>query len=221
MLIKRWIPSPFKGTRPAGCPLDMVIIHHIGSKDGKLYSVSGTIAWFTEEKLHLNPKTKKIENRVSAHYIIPRQTYETQTDMIALVKNEEVAYHAGESSWTINGVTRSSINNYSVGIELEGDGNLVEYTDFQYTRLAELLRELMEKYGIPEANIVGHEDIAPGRKIDPGRLFDWKRVRTDIAPKVQVVVPAPGHVPDKDFHMASGEDTNTGFFSRISRLFHR
>jgi N-acetyl-anhydromuramyl-L-alanine amidase AmpD len=195
----------------------MVVIHHIGSKDGKLYSVPGAIAWFTDEKLHLNPQTGQVENRVSAHYIIPRQTYDKQTDMIALVKHEEVAYHAGVSSWAINGVTRSNINNYSIGIELEGDGNVVEYTEFQYTRLSELLRS----YGIPEANIVGHEDVAPGRKTDPGRLFDWKRLRTDIAPKVQVVVPAPSPVPDGDFYMGSGENKHTGFFSWVTNLFNR
>jgi len=221
MLIKRWMPSPFKCARPAGCPLDMVVIHHIGSKDGKLYGVAGAIAWFTDESLHLNKKTGKIENKVSAHYIIPRQTYETQTDMIALVKEEEVAYHAGESSWTVDGVTRSDINNYSVGIELEGDGNVAEYTGFQYERLAELVRELMEGHHIPEANIVGHEDIAPGRKVDPGRLFDWKRLRTDIAPKIQIVVPAPATVPDSDFYMGSGESRRRGFFSGLLRLFHR
>jgi len=221
MLIKRWVPSPFKCARPADCPLDMVVIHHIGSKDGKLYGVPGAIAWFTDEKLHLNPKTGKIENKVSAHYIIPRAVFETQTDMIALVKEEEVAYHAGESSWVVNGTARTDINRYSVGIELEGDGNVTEYTDFQYDRLVELLRELMESRHIPEANIVGHEDVAPGRKVDPGRLFDWKKVRAGIAPKNQIVVPTPVSLPDSEFYMGSGETKRREVFSGLFKLFHR
>jgi N-acetyl-anhydromuramyl-L-alanine amidase AmpD len=221
MLIKRWIPSPFFYARPTNCPLDMIVIHHIGSKDGSLYSVDGAVAWFTNEKIHVNPKTGKIENKVSAHYIIPRDTYDVQTDMIALVKEEDVALHAGESSWKVDGVVRTRINNYSVGIELEGDGNLVEYTDFQYERLAELVRELCEKHGIKENNIVGHEDVAPDRKVDPGRMFDWKRLRTDIAPKVQVVVTKPARLPTGDFYMGSGETAPRGFFSKIARLFGR
>ena len=220
MLIKRWIPSPFKCARPTGCPLDMIVIHHIGSKDGKLYSVPGAIAWFTNVSLHRNPKTGAIENKVSAHYIIPRQIYETQTDMIGLVKHEEVAYHAGESNWTVNGVTRSDINNYSTGIELEGDGNLCEYTDFQYERLEELVRELMQNHQIPESNIVGHEDVAPGRKIDPGKLFDWKRFRAGLGPKTQVDVPSAIPVPDEQFYMGSGENQHPNLFSRILKLFH-
>ena len=221
MLIKRWIPSPFFKARPNKYPLDMVVIHHIGSKGGNLYGVPGAVSWFTNEKLHVNPKTGKIENKVSAHYIIPRETYEQQTDLIALVKHDDVAYHAGVSSWTVGGVVRQDINNYSIGIELEGDGNLVEYTDFQYDRLGELIRELMQNYSIPENNIVGHEDVAPDRKVDPGRLFDWKRLRTGIAPKTQVVVSNPPRVPSKDFYMGSGETASRGFFSMISRLFRR
>jgi AmpD protein len=221
MLIKRWIPSPFIHERPAGCPLDMIVIHHIGSKNGKLYTISGTIAWFTNESLHVNKTTGVVENRVSAHYIIPRSIYEKQTDMIALVKHEEVAYHAGDSSWTVNGVTRSNINNYSIGIELEGDGNAIEYTDFQYDRLTKLVKELMQKYNITDANIVGHEDIAPGRKTDPGIFFDWKRLRVSIAPKIQIVVPDTDSVPERKFHRTSGMNTQPDFLSKLRKLFNR
>lgn len=221
MLVKRWVPSPFFSSRSAGCPLDMIVIHHIGSKDGKLYSVSGAVAWFTNENLHRNPRTGAIENKVSAHYIIPRDTYDGTADMIALVRHDNVAFHAGESSWKVGGQQRTNINNYSIGIELEGDGNLVEYTDFQYDRLAELVRELVQNYDISENNIVGHEDVAPDRKVDPGRLFDWKRLRSDISPQVQVVVPTPDPVPDIDFYMGSGDVSKRGFFSFFSRLFNK
>lgn len=221
MLIKRWIPSPFFKTRPANCPLDMIVIHHIGSKNGKLYSVDGAIEWFTNEKLHVNPKTGKVENKVSAHYIIPRGVYKKQTDMIILVKEENVAFHAGESSWKVNGISRTNINNYSIGIELEGDGNLVEYTDFQYEKLSKLLADIVKKYSINENNIVGHEDIAPDRKVDPGKLFDWKRIRESITPKVQVAVASPSILPPEHFFMGSGEEVPRSIFSKVSSLFRR
>ena len=218
-LIKRWKPSPFKHPRPEKYPLDMIVIHHIGSKNGKLYSVKGAVSWFVKEELHRNKKTGKIENKVSAHYIIPRETY-GQAQVVALVSHEDVAYHAGVSSWTVGGITRKNINNYSIGIELEGDGNLVPYTDAQYERLAEIVRSLMDVYGIPEENIVGHEDIAPKRKVDPGRLFDWKRFRTDIAPP-EIAIPEPASVtvaPDRDFHMESGETRRPGFLGLIQSI---
>jgi len=215
MLIKSWIPSPFFSSRPSSCPLDMIVIHHIGSKNGKLYGASGAIAWFTDKELHRNPKTGALENKVSAHYILPRAPY-NQAELIVLVKNEDVAYHAGESTWKVGGKTRTNINKYSIGIELEGDGNLIEYTDFQYDRLAELVRELMENYRIIENNIVGHEDIAPDRKVDPGRLFDWKRLRSGITPRIQIVVPESTPVPDKDFYMTSGVAAPRGIFSKLS-----
>jgi len=221
MLVKRWIPSPFFNTRPEAFPIDMIVIHHIGSKNGKLYGVNGAVEWFTNESLHKNPKTGAIENKVSAHYIIPRSVYDTTADMIALVDHKNVAYHAGESSWVVRGQKRTNINNYSIGIELEGDGNFTEYTDFQYDRLATLVKDLMQTYPIAENNIVGHEDIAPDRKVDPGRLFDWKRFRTSISTKVQVAVPEPMRVPDEDFYMGSGDVGSKGFFSFISRFFRR
>jgi len=170
----------------------MIVIHHIGSSNGKLYSTEGTITWFTNEDVHKNPKTGEIENKVSAHYIVPRKPYK-ESDVIHLVNHADIAYHAGYSQWLVEGKTRKYINNYSIGIELEGDGNLVEYTDYQYEVLIELVKNFVESYKIPEANIVGHEDIAPGRKVDPGKLFDWKRLRSGINPPI-IIIPAPSVV---------------------------
>lgn len=223
MLIKRWIPSPFKHPRSDSDPLDMIVIHHIGSKNGRLYGVKGAVSWFTNEELHRNKKTGRIENKVSAHYIVPRKPYEGRSDVIALVRHEDVAYHAGRSSWTVGDEARTNINRYSIGIELEGDGNLVEYTDFQYERLAELVKGLIEEHGIPEENIVGHEDIAPSRKVDPGRYFDWKRFRTDIHPlqteEGLPTTPKRGAVvPDRDFHMDGGEQPRRRFTSLLQSL---
>lgn len=158
----------------------MIVIHHIGSSNGKIFSADGAVKWFTDIETHRNKDTGKIENPVSAHYIIPRKPYKDQYDTIQTVKDEDIAWHAGDSSWTINGKARRYINKYSIGIELEGDGNSFEYTDYQYAVLIELVSELVKKFNIPELNIVGHEDIAPKRKVDPGRMFDWKRLRMGV-----------------------------------------
>jgi len=206
---KLWIPSPFRHPR-GNYPLDMIVVHHIGSKNGKLYGVGGTITWFTDEEVHRNPKTGKIENKVSAHYIIPREPYK-EYDIIECAKPVDIAYHAGYSSWTVNGKQRKYINNYSVGIELAGDGNLVEYTDYQYEHLIELSRNLVQNYNIPTDNIVGHEDISPGRKVDPGETFDWKRYRTGINPPKVFTMPEATIKADKteeeEIFMESGENT--------------
>lgn len=182
MFNKKWLPSPF--FHPRGkYPLDMVIIHHIGSLNNKLYSVNGTLTWFTNEDVHRNKTTGKIENKVSAHYVLPREQHKGN-DLYSLIKDTDIAYHAGRSQWTVNDKLRKYINRYSIGIELEGDGNLVEYTDYQYDVLTWLVKDLMDQYDIPEENIIGHEDIAPKRKVDPGKLFDWKKFRTMLNPPI-------------------------------------
>ena len=215
-----FVSSPFF-CRRGNFPLDMIVIYHIGAKDGKLYGVKGTITWFTDESVHKNPSTKKIENIVSAHYIIPREQYQG-SDIVQCVNDLNVAYHAGNSQWTINGQYRNNINNYSIGIELEGDGNLVNYTDYQYEQLTALVKNLTFKYNIPEQNIVGHEDVSPGRKVDPGRLFDWKRLRESLVYS-PVVTTSPATVPDREFHMGSGENTPFaqphGIFGSIFAVF--
>jgi len=226
--------SPFCHKR-GSYPLDTIVIHHIGSNNGKLYSLNGTITWFTDPEVHRNKTTGKIENKVSAHYIIPREPYNGH-DLIRTVKDGDIAYHAGKSSWTVDGKIRNGINSYSIGIELEGDGNFVEYTDFQYEVLIKLTKEYIDRYNILEDNIVGHEDISPGRKIDPGKLFDWKRYRSSLTPSETSVVvemvgkdstpPAPSTPttsedaiePTEEFHMESGEDQPT-FLGTILNLF--
>jgi N-acetyl-anhydromuramyl-L-alanine amidase AmpD len=87
----------------------MIIIHHIGSQNGKLYSVNGTLTWFTNVDVHKNKKTGKIENKVSAHYVLPREQHKGN-DLYHLVKDTNIAYHAGVSQWTINDKLRKYIN---------------------------------------------------------------------------------------------------------------
>ena len=182
MFTKKWLPSPFFEAR-GNYPLDMIIIHHIGSQNNKLFSVSGTLTWFTDVNVHKNKTTGAIENKVSAHYVIPREKH-NGNDLYQLVKHTDIAYHAGVSQWVVNGKLRNYINRYSIGIELEGDGNLVEYTDYQYEVLTWLVKDLVQQYNIPDSNIIEHEEIAPGRKVDPGKLFDWKKFRTMLHPPI-------------------------------------
>lgn len=184
MFTKKWLASPFFEAR-GNYPLDMIIIHHIGSQGGKLYSVKGTLTWFTDINVHKNIDTGVVENKVSAHYVIPRAQHDGN-DLYQLVKDTDIAYHAGVSEWIINGKIRKYLNRYSIGIEMEGDGNLVEYTDYQYEVLTWLVKGLIDKYHIPESNILGHEEIAPKRKVDPGKYFDWKKFRTMLNPPTTI-----------------------------------
>lgn len=103
--------------------------------------------------------------RVSAHFLLRRDGR-----VLQFVSCDQRAWHAGASVWR----GRDNCNHYSIGIELEGlEGT--RFDDAQYAPLARLLRALAAHY--PIAEVVGHEDIAPGRKADPGAGFDWPRLR--------------------------------------------
>jgi N-acetylmuramoyl-L-alanine amidase len=205
--------TPFKKSR-GNNPLDTVIIHHIGSSKGKLYSVKGTITWFTSLAVHRNKETGKIENQVSAHYVIPREPYKGY-DLVQLAHHSDITYHAGRSLWKYaGGKTKSGLNKNSIGIELAGDGNLVPYTDFQYQVLIKLLKEIRDEYGLPIENILGHEDVAPSRKVDPGKFFEWDKVREALTKTVlempEIVIkpkdpnPKEPEEDDDKFFMAQG-----------------
>lgn len=113
--------------------------------------------------------------RVSAHFLIRRDG-----ELVQFVSCNDRAWHAGVSSWH----GRARCNDFSVGIELEGTDTR-PYERAQYRRLAELLRALACRYPLTAA--VGHSDVAPGRKTDPGPAFDWRRlaglVRTRLLPR--------------------------------------
>lgn len=108
------------------------------------------------------------EARLSAHYIIG-----TDGDIIRLVKDEKKAWHAGMSYWQ----GRKNLNCHSIGIELCSPSfGQNEYTGEQINSLIKLSKELIDRYNIPAHNIVGHSDIAPIRKPDPGIAFPWKKL---------------------------------------------
>ena len=183
----RYIASPNCDERPAGSAIDLLVIHHISLPPGE-FGGPGIIDLFTNR---LDPAAHPFYAaiagaKVSAHFLVRRDG-----GLIQFVLCTRRAWHAGESSW--NG--RARCNDFSVGVELEGSGEM-PFTDAQYGRLAELTRALKARY--PLAGIVGHSDIAPGRKSDPGPSFDWPRYhallnvgrRTTTAGKIRAKRPA-------------------------------
>ncbi|ALG60625.1 MULTISPECIES: N-acetylmuramoyl-L-alanine amidase [Citromicrobium] len=110
------------------------------------------------------------EAKVSAHYIISEAGEVTR-----LVPEEKRAWHAGVSYWR----GETDVNTVSVGIELDHPGHAYGYRKFadaQIAALVPLLARIVERYDIPRANVVGHSDVAPQRKTDPGELFPWARI---------------------------------------------
>lgn len=113
------------------------------------------------------------EQDVSSHYLITR---EPRPQVYLLVPEGRRAWHAGLSEWK----GRNYLNNTSIGIEIVNHGrqgnNWEPYTDEQIDTLVILLRDILARHGIAPGNVVGHSDIAPQRKVDPGPLFPWKRL---------------------------------------------
>lgn len=101
---------------------------------------------------------------VSAHYLIKEDG-----EIFQLVNDEHIAWHAGKSSWH----EAEALNQNSIGIEIDNLGDR-EFTEKQMKACIELSQTLMKKYKIPVENFIGHSDIAPSRKIDPGIFFNWK-----------------------------------------------
>ena len=115
-------------------------------------------------------RLKDPKQKVSCHYLINRQGKITQ-----MVKDENIAWHAGKSKWK----NFENLNDNSLGIELVNKGHEFGYQNFstkQIKSLIELCKKLKRKYFINNENFLGHSDIAPLRKIDPGEKFPWKRL---------------------------------------------
>ena len=164
----RYVPSPNQDTRPPGATLDLVVIHGISLPPGDFGG-----EWV--ERLFLNtlppdghPFFQTIEAlRVSAHLFVRRDG-----EIVQFVPFHARAWHAGASVWR----HRLACNDFSIGIELEGD-DLVPYATAQYERLADILVALRRAYAtLAPAAVVGHSEIAPGRKTDPRPAFDWARL---------------------------------------------
>lgn len=159
-------PSPNFDARPPGAAVELIVIHAISLPPDE-FGGPGVIELFTnclDPAVH--PYFRSICGlKVSAHFLIRRDG-----ELIQFVPCSMRAWHAGESAWR----ERTRCNDFSVGIELEGCDSM-PFEDAQYRSLQSLLAELRRRHAIDA--VVGHSDIAPGRKTDPGPHFDWRRIR--------------------------------------------
>jgi AmpD protein len=161
--------SPNHGPRPAGAEVSLALIHSISLPPGE-YGGDGVERLFTNRlDWDAHPYYRRIRGvQVSAHFFVRRDG-----ELLQFVSCDERAWHAGASSWQ----GRDNCNDYSIGIELEGlEGQTFEPA--QYSALARLLQAVGARY--PVHQVVGHEHVAPGRKIDPGPGFDWPALRSAL-----------------------------------------
>lgn len=145
-------PTEKHGPRKGDPPIDMLVLHFTG------------LPTFAEslEALADGPK------EVSSHYLI-----DTDGTVYHLVPESRRAWHAGVSYWR----GERDINSRSIGIELQNpDGNVTPYPEAQVAALIPLCQDILARHPIPPRNVVGHSDIAPDRKDDPGILFPWRRL---------------------------------------------
>lgn len=165
--------SPNHDDRPAEAVIDLLVIHNI-SLPPQQFGGPGVYQLFENR---LNPQEHPFyeqiaDLRVSAHLWVRRTG-----SIVQFVPVGARAWHAGVSCWQ----GRERCNDYAIGIEMEGTDER-PYTTAQYRALARLTQQICARYpGITRERIVGHCDIAPGRKTDPGPAFDWRRYRQLIA----------------------------------------
>jgi N-acetylmuramoyl-L-alanine amidase len=155
-------PSPNFDER--ALPVSMLVLHYTGMPDAE-----SAIRWLTSA-----------DSKVSAHYVV---TEDGQT--IRMVDERKRAWHAGRAWW--RGIT--DVNSASVGIEIVNPGHEWGYRDFpeaQMEALIPLVHDIMSRHGITRGNVVGHSDIAPARKLDPGELFPWGRLA-----RLRLALPRP------------------------------
>ena len=162
------IESPNCDQRPEGIGIDLIVIHNISLPPNEFGG--GYVHDFFQNRLDPNAHAyfDEIKDlKVSSHLFIERSG-----KLIQFVPFNMRAWHAGQSCYE----GRETCNDFSIGIELEGADN-VEYTEKQYAVLNAVILSLQMAYPtLSERKIVGHCDIAPGRKTDPGPAFDWDKV---------------------------------------------
>lgn len=173
-------PSPNFNDR--ALPIAMLVLHYTGMKSG-----AEAIDWLA------NP-----ESGVSAHYVVTEDG-----TLLQMVDEARRAWHAGRSWW--RGI--SDVNSASIGIEIVNPGHEFGYVPFppaQMDAVEALVADIVARHGIQPANVVGHSDIAPTRKQDPGELFDWPR----LTAKRLAAAPLPCSDPGW---------TNAGFLMALGR----
>jgi N-acetylmuramoyl-L-alanine amidase len=158
------IESPSPNFDERALPVSMLVLHYTGMADAAVALA----------------RMRDPESKVSAHYMVAEDG-----QVVRLVPEEKRAWHAGRSWW--RGIT--DVNSASVGIEIVNPGHELGYRPFteeQMDALVPLCADIIKRWNIPRANVVGHSDIAPARKQDPGELFDWQRLA-----KVGLALPRP------------------------------
>ena len=160
------LSSPNFNSRPKNIPEYIVVIHSISLPPG-IYNNNYIEDFFLNQlDTNAHPYFLQIKDlKVSAHFLIKRNG-----GLIQFVSCNDRAWHAGDSSYQ----GTENCNDFSIGIELEGDDK-TPYENDQYIKLIELLECLKKEYNVRD--IVGHSDISPNRKTDPGPLFDWKKIK--------------------------------------------
>lgn len=165
----RQTPSPNCDDRPIDAGVELIVVHGISLPPGEFGGpwIDALFTNMLDPTAH--PYFQDIQHlRVSSHLLIRRDG-----ELVQYVPVQRRAWHAGQSCFS----GRERCNDFSVGIELEGT-DVTPYAGAQYRRLAGVIATLLTHY--PTLNgerIVGHSDIAPGRKTDPGPAFDWPRLR--------------------------------------------
>ena len=147
-------PSPNFENRPSEISVDMLVLHYTGMASSELAL----------------RRLCDLASKVSAHYLIDEEGV-----LYQLVDEEVQAWHAGRSSWR----GHTNINSRSIGIELVNPGHKLGYKPYskaQMDSVISLALDIIARHPISPRNIVGHSDIAPARKQDPGELFDWQQL---------------------------------------------
>jgi AmpD protein len=162
----RRVVSPNQDARPDGEHARLIVIHSISLPPGKFGGEAIEQLFTNRLDPAGDPYFREVHHlRVSAHFLVRRDG-----ELIQFVATSRRAWHAGVSCWR----SRERCNDFTIGIEAEGADDQ-DFTANQYERLATLVRLLREQH--PIEAIVGHADIAPGRKTDPGPHFDWRLLR--------------------------------------------
>ncbi|MBR0551894.1 N-acetylmuramoyl-L-alanine amidase [Stakelama marina] len=176
-------PSPNFDDR--SLPVSMLVLHYTGMQDAE-----SAIARLTDA-----------EAKVSAHYLVAEDG-----TVLRMVDEDKRAWHAGRSHW--RGI--SDVNSASVGIEIVNPGHEFGYRPFppeQISALIPLVSDIVERHEITRGNVVGHSDVAPARKQDPGELFPWSKLA-----RLRLALPRPTR------NLADPHWTDGGFMLALERF---
>ncbi|WP_343562268.1 N-acetylmuramoyl-L-alanine amidase [Kiloniella sp. b19] len=180
------LASPNHGPRPEDCLIDMLILHYTGMQSA-------------EEALE---RLCDPDAQVSAHYLVCEDG-----QILQLVPDDRRAWHAGVAAWD----GQNDINSCSIGVEIVNPGHEWGYRPFttiQMQAVEVLCRSILSRHPIPPHRVLGHSDVAPKRKQDPGELFDWARLASagiGLWPSEQHRTGAPLVATDGDIRQAFGE----------------